>query len=96
MTGSFTMGLRLARKKETIAEFTVAEEKGITPTPKQDAFLERLRELNIGLYFLSDDRTVQLAGQERRETLSAITQEAEKQVISYSGLTARIAGQFGN
>jgi energy-coupling factor transporter ATP-binding protein EcfA2 len=71
--GSFAMGLHLARRKETRVEFTANEENVIKPTSQKHnvqikAFLGKLRQLNMGLYFLSDDRTVRLAGRERRET----------------------------
>lgn len=70
--GTFTMGLKLAGKKELRQEFVANEEGVVRKTqPKADLlqsrFLESLGELNVGLFFLSDDRTVRLAGRDRRD-----------------------------
>ena len=72
ITGTFTMGLRLNGKKESSVELVANEEgviKAITDEQniKIKAFLSKLQQLNIGLYLLSDDRTVRLAGKEGRE-----------------------------
>jgi hypothetical protein len=51
----------------------VANEEGVIKTISDEQnikikeFLSELRKLNIGLYLLSDDRTVRLAGREQRE-----------------------------
>lgn len=66
LTGGFEMGLKLGRRPEVTVDFATNEEGAVKPTAKGNAFLEKLRQLNLGLYFLADDRTVRLAGQERR------------------------------
>lgn len=71
-SGTFDMGLKLKGKKELVQKF-VANEEGrvLRRSPEEDApqdrFLRALRGLDLGLFFLSDDRTVRLAGRPVRE-----------------------------
>lgn len=62
VVGSFTIGLRFAKGKQRTAEFQLDEDGDIKPNPAFRPFMQKLSELNIGLYFLSDDRTIRLAG----------------------------------
>jgi energy-coupling factor transporter ATP-binding protein EcfA2 len=70
-SGSFTMGVQIGRKKEAAVEF-IADKNNIVKatSDKHNAqikkFLGALRELSVSLYLLSDDRTVQLAGRDKR------------------------------
>lgn len=71
-SGTFDMGLKLKGKKELVQKFVANEEERVLRrSPEEDApqdlFLRTLGELDLGLFFLSDDRTVRLAGQPARE-----------------------------
>ena len=81
--GSFTMGVRLARKKEMAIEFIADDQGSVKAPPKTNAFLSRLKQLDISLYFLSDDRTVQLAGQAPREDLFIRRESSEERGVTY-------------
>jgi energy-coupling factor transporter ATP-binding protein EcfA2 len=62
LTGSFTCGFRIGKHKEKTHEFEVNDEGRIEASPTREAFLRDIRGLNVALYFLSDDRTLRLAG----------------------------------
>jgi energy-coupling factor transporter ATP-binding protein EcfA2 len=67
LTGSFTMRLKRPRKKEATVNF-VSDQNFSVKAVSEDhnaqmqAFLRVLRELELGLYMLSDDRQIHLAG----------------------------------
>jgi energy-coupling factor transporter ATP-binding protein EcfA2 len=95
-TGTFTMALRFARKKEATVEFIANEEGSIKPISEKHNlqirdFLAKLRQLNVGLYFLSDDRTVRLAGRERREMPFMRPELLDDEVVFYQDLPPQIA-----
>lgn len=71
LTGSFRMGVHVGRKKEVTVEFIAVENNTVKATSgKHNAqiktFLRALRDLDVSLYLLSDDRTVRLAGRDKR------------------------------
>ena len=66
LLSSYTLGMSTDKKKESTCEF-VSEEGAIKASAKINAFLRILSNLNLAFYFLSDDRTVRLAGVARRE-----------------------------
>jgi energy-coupling factor transporter ATP-binding protein EcfA2 len=90
ITGGFTMGLRMARKKETTVEFNTNEEGAIKANPKTDPFLKKLRQLNIALYFLSDDRTIRFAGREGPEASFIRSELFEEEAITSPDLPLQI------
>ena len=88
--GSFTMGVHLARKKDMTREF-IADDQGAVEAPDEvNRFLSRLKQLNVSLYFLSDDRTVQLAGQAPRENLFIGQAFSEEEVVDYKDTQLRL------
>jgi len=71
--GTFSIGLKLKGKKAVVQEYVANEEGDIvvlSPEAESESlrFLTALRELDVGLFLLSDDRTVRLAGRNNRET----------------------------
>ena len=71
LTGSFSMGIKPPHRKEKKVGFIANEDNRIFPvSSKQDEkirkFLNALSKLNISLYMLSDDRTINFAGGEYR------------------------------
>lgn len=66
LTGGFTMGFRLAKRKEKTCEFRQADDGGIKASRETHVFLQALAKLDLALYFLSDDRTIRFAGLQRR------------------------------
>ena len=68
LTGSYTIGMKIGRRKEQIADFKQDDEGSITASPKTNAFLNELRDLELALYFLSDDRSVRFAGVEESDS----------------------------
>jgi energy-coupling factor transporter ATP-binding protein EcfA2 len=67
LTGGFTLGHRLAKRKEKTCEFRESDEGNLKGTKETNAFMQSLGKLNLALYFLSDDRTIRLAGIDKRE-----------------------------
>lgn len=72
-TGTFSMGIKAPKRKERTIEFIADGEnnvKAVSETQNEQmlAFLAGLGELDISLYLLSDDRTIQLAGRRREPT----------------------------
>jgi energy-coupling factor transporter ATP-binding protein EcfA2 len=90
LTGAFTIGLRHRGRKEHTAEFRQSERGGIKASPTTDAFLQKLSKLDVGLYFLSDDRTVRLAGLQGPESAFANAQILEEEMIFYSDLPPHV------
>lgn len=62
LTGSYTMGFKVGRRKEQVADFIPDEDGGIKPNPNTQEFLRKLKSLDLAIYFLSDDRSVRFAG----------------------------------
>ena len=62
LTGSYTMGMKLGRRRERTVDFRQNEDGALNPTPETNQFLNALGDLNLALYFLSDDRSVRFAG----------------------------------
>ena len=96
-TGTLSMGLRLARQKEITIDFIANSEGAIKPTSDKSAkiprFLSKLQDLNVGLYFLSDDRTVRLAGRDRRDLpfMRPELPERENEFLLYHDMPTRMA-----
>jgi energy-coupling factor transporter ATP-binding protein EcfA2 len=67
-SGTFKMGVKLKGKKQITYTYVANEDGKVLSTSPEDEveqvqFLSALRRLDLGLFFLSDDRTVRLAGQ---------------------------------
>jgi len=67
LTGSFSMIIKQPHKKEKTVDFVVREENKVHYTSEKNRieiqnFLMSLRQLQVSLYMLSDDRTINLAG----------------------------------
>ncbi|MEN6317287.1 MAG: AAA family ATPase [Syntrophaceae bacterium] len=67
ITGSFTMRVKIPRKKEAKIDFISDENFSVKaasedPNTPIGQFLSILRSLELGLYMLSDDRQIHLAG----------------------------------
>jgi len=90
LTGGFTAGLRYGKRKEHTTDFRDSEEGGIKASPGTKKFLQELSKLDVGLYFLSDDRIVRLAGLERRDLLFAHTEILEEEIIMSSDLSSQV------
>jgi len=71
LVGSYTLGLKMNKKKEETCEFLSSQDGSIKASEKTSAFLQLLSNLNLAFYFLSDDRTVRLAGGDQRDILFA-------------------------
>ena len=56
------MGVKVGRRKEQTVEFKPDEDGDIIPSPETNEFLNKLRSLELAIYFLSDDRSVRFAG----------------------------------
>jgi energy-coupling factor transporter ATP-binding protein EcfA2 len=69
LIGSYTLGLKMNKLKEVTCEFIASQDGVIKASDNTNAFLELLSNLNLAFYFLSDDRTVRLAGGDRRDVL---------------------------
>jgi energy-coupling factor transporter ATP-binding protein EcfA2 len=91
LTGSFTMGLRLGRGREKTAHFLADADMSVKGTAKVTDFLSRLGQLNIGLCFLSDDRTVNLAGREPRESTFPTPESSGDEVVLYHDFPSQLA-----
>ena len=68
LTGSYTMGMKIRGQKEHTADFKVDEDKAIKPSPKTERFLNRLRSLDLAIYFLSDNRIMHFSGVKGQES----------------------------
>lgn len=90
LTGGFTIGIRLGKGKEHTAEFRSTEDGSIKSSPETNAFLARLRKLDLGLYFLTDDRTVRLAGLDRRALLFGPPDILEEEMILSSDMPPQV------
>ena len=93
---TFTMGLRFAHKKETTVDFIADEENAIKATSGRHdkqikVFLAKLRDLDISLYLLSDDRTVRFAGRRPREISFERSEALEEGFAFYQDLPPHIA-----
>lgn len=71
LVGSYVLGLRMNKKKEKTCEFRATDEGAIKPSEEINSFLQLLSSLDLAFYFLSDDRTVRLAGVDRRDSFFA-------------------------
>jgi len=88
LTGSYKMGLKIARHKEATVEFTADENNNVrAKNAKHNSqikvFLRALRGINVSLYLLSDDRTVQLASREKKTPPLQSAEIVEEEIISY-------------
>ncbi len=71
LNGPFLMRIKRPRKKEAKVEFVSDEKFRVRPTSKKHnveihTFLAKLKELQLCLYMLSDDRQIHLAGKHDR------------------------------
>lgn len=76
--GSYTLGLQMHKEKEKTCEFLATNEGAIQPSKQTNSFLGILANLNLAFYFLSDDRTVRLAGIDRRDSFFATEEDYEQ------------------
>ncbi|MDO8262426.1 MAG: AAA family ATPase [Gallionella sp.] len=81
LIGGYTLGLRMGKKKEQICAFHSPDGIRVDPSEEITAFLAQLSNLNLALYYLSDDRTVRLAGVDRREAFSTNEEMFEKEMF---------------
>ena len=70
LSGSFSMRIKRPRKKEKTVNFVSDQDFHVKPLSEEHnaqirEFLSELRELEIGLYMLSDDRQIHLAGRKQ-------------------------------
>lgn len=73
-TGTFEMGLKLKGKKEVVQRFVANDEGRVQRRSPEDdlpqmKFLRELGALDLGLFLLSDDRTVRLAGRPEQDAM---------------------------
>jgi energy-coupling factor transporter ATP-binding protein EcfA2 len=102
LDGSFSMVLKRNRRKEIAVEFTSDHNFEVNATSEEDEkkisrFLRGLYELELGLYMLSDDRQIHLAGR-RRESGSQfldVTDLYEDMLFQDPDLYFRIRRQEG-
>lgn len=90
LVGGYEMGLKVNRKKPEIVLCESNENGGIKSTPEIAAFLQKMGDLNLALYFLSDDRTVRLAGLDRREYQYEQMELFEEEMIVSADLPSQI------
>lgn len=90
LTGSYTLGLKMYKRKEKTCEFRATEEGAIKPSENTNYFLHLLSNLDLAFYFLSDDRTVRLAGVDRREAFFANEEAYEQELLFGSDLPPQI------
>jgi predicted ATPase len=81
LTGSYLLGLRMHKKKEQTCDFIATNEGTIEPSEQTNNFLRILASLDLAFYFLSDDRTVRLAGVDRRDASFATEEEYEQELL---------------
>jgi len=69
LLGSFALAIKRGRKKPVTYRFSVDQEMSISPKSQSKEereetaqCLRQLKEFNLGLYHLADDRTIDLAG----------------------------------
>lgn len=90
LTGGFTLGLRLAGHKEKTCEFRDIDGGGIRGTPGTDVILRSLGKLGLALYFLSDDRAILFAGNDRREMPLFDQEVLEEVMVSHSDMAPQV------
>lgn len=81
LTGDYTLCLRMKKAKEITCDFRASEEGTIKPTEATSFFIQHLAKLDLAFYFLSDDRTVRLAGIDRRDTFFATEEAYEREML---------------
>ncbi len=86
LTGSFTMRVNRPRKKEATVNF-ISDQNFSVKAASEDhdaqiqAFLGVLRELDLGLYMLSDDRQIHLAGRHQQRSGRSMEMELSDEFI---------------
>ncbi len=91
LTGGYTLGLKMAKRAEKTCEFHDSDDGAIPGTKETTAFLEKLSKLNLALYFLSDDRTLSLAGIEKYYDGFSRREEMEEEIIYSSDFPTQIS-----
>jgi len=87
-TGTFRMGLKVPRKKEVTIEFAQSPDGSFKSTSRKHdvrikSFLSKLRQVGIGLYFLSDDRAVRLAGRDKELVSMSRREMLDEELLFY-------------
>jgi len=105
LTGSFVLTIKKYRKKAESFRFNVNERMAInssTQTVKERdeiaLCLSRLKALNLGLYHLADDRTIELAGQASKfssDSESECESDREQDYFLAAAAAARCQGYSG-
>lgn len=90
IVGSYTLGLRMYRKKQNVCEFVANNDGAIKASEETNSFLKLLSDLNLAFYFLSDDRTVRIAGVERRESLFMSDEITERDLIINQDIASQV------
>lgn len=85
LIGSFSMGIKRPGRKEKIVEFIADKDNIVRRQSKKNnemiqSVLSSLKQLQISLYMLSDDRTIHFSGQEDK-SLSVYKIESENELI---------------
>lgn len=92
LVGNYTLGIKMngKREKEITCEFIANNEGDIKPENETNSFLGLLSKLNLAFYFLSDDRTVRLAGIDRRDSFVFSEENTEQEFIFGSDIPQRL------
>ena len=89
LTGGYTIGMKVGRRKEQTAEFKPDEEGGIELSPETNEFLNKLRSLELAIYFLSDDRSVRFAGVRGLESGHYLDDYVDEEIFFTTDLPSR-------
>ena len=90
VVGSYTLGLRMHKKKEVTCEFRANEEGAIKAADESNVFLDKLSALDLAFYFLADDRTVRLAGVDRRDAVFSTEDSREQEFMFGTDIPAHL------
>lgn len=90
IVGTYTLGLQMHKKKVKTCEFQADNEGSIKASEETNSFLRLLSSLDLALYFLSDDRTVRLAGVDRRDSLFLNDEGHEQELLFGSDIPPHI------
>ena len=81
--GSFTMGLKTYKKREKMVDFIVGAEGNIKVTDATREFLNALKRLKLDMYFLADDRSVQIIKNDKQGYLPTVSELNAEETIVY-------------
>jgi predicted ATPase len=90
LTGSYSLGIHRPRRGEKTCDFRIDENGAIKVSKEVISFMKGLGYLNLALYFLSDDRTVRLAGIDRQEMIFANAEVIDDEMFFPSDIPQHI------